>query len=120
MKRRGFLQQATALGLTAATPCLHRVAAAPPVSAEVRGHVVVGEQPLAGVRDSDGYRVVTTDDSGRFSISVDPDSGPFLFVTAPSGYRIDRFYVPTAQAVKTGPFSAFKPIGNPSIIGRST
>lgn len=103
MKRRMFVQQAAALGFTAATTGWQRLLAAPIAPAEVRGHVVVDSQPLAGVRISDGYRVVTSDASGRFSIPVGPRSGPFLFLTTPSGYWTDEFYVPTAQAVKTPP-----------------
>lgn len=103
MKRREFIQQASALGLTVATTGWQRLLAAPVTPAEVRGHVVAGAQPLSGVRVSDGYRVVLTDDSGQFSIPVGPDSGPFLFVTTPSGYWTDRFSVPTALAVREAP-----------------
>ena len=102
MKRREFVQQAAAIGLTVTTGW-QRLPAAPVPPAEVRGHVVCGAQPLSGVRVSDGYHVVLTDGSGRFSMPVGPDSGSFLFVTTPSGYWTDRFYIPIALAVKESP-----------------
>ncbi len=103
MDRRTFLQQATALGLTVATPGWRRVLAVPIPSAEISGHVVAGKQPLSSVRVSDGFRVARTDAAGRFQIKAGPQSGPFLFVTIPQGYWTDRFFIPTAMAVGHSP-----------------
>jgi UDP-2,3-diacylglucosamine pyrophosphatase LpxH len=111
MKRREFIQKAIALGLTAGTAGWQRLLAAPIPPAEVRGNVVVENRPLAGVRVSDGCRVVATDASGEFSIQVGPDSGPYLFVTTPTGYWTDQFYLPTASAVAQRPVFRLKPSG---------
>ena len=79
--RRTFLQQAASVGLAVGTGDWCRALAAPVPSTEIRGSVVSGKKPLAGVRVSDGLRVVQTDASGDFRIRVGPDSGPFLFLS---------------------------------------
>lgn len=101
--RRSFLQRATALGLSVATPAWCRVLAAPIPATEVHGAVVSGKTALGGIRVSDGRQVVQTDAAGEFRIRVGPESGPFLFVTTPRGYWAQRFYVPTATAAKRRP-----------------
>lgn len=109
MKRRDFIQQAAALGLvTAGGPWQQQLLAGPVAPTEVRGHVVAGNDPLPGVRVSDGYRVATTDASGQFSIVVGPHSGPFLFVTTPTGFWADAFFLPTVQATQTPPVFRLK------------
>jgi UDP-2,3-diacylglucosamine pyrophosphatase LpxH len=101
IKRRQFVEQAAALGLM--TSGWQRLLAAPVDSTEIHGHVVCGREPVTGVRVSDGYRVAATDDSGRFSIQVGKDSGPFLFITVPKDYWTNQFYLPTALAVREPP-----------------
>lgn len=103
MDRRTFLQRAASVGLAAATPAWHRALAAEIQPAEVRGHVVSGNEPLAGVCVSDGFRVTRTDSSGEFRLSVGPDSGPFVFVTVPPGFWTDRFFHPTVMAAEKQP-----------------
>lgn len=103
MDRRTFLQQAASVGLAVATPSWRSALAAEIQPAEVRGHVVSGSEPLPGVRVSDGFRVTRTDSSGEFRLSVGPDSGPFVFATAPRGFWTDRFFHPTVMAAKQQP-----------------
>ena len=93
MDRRRFLRSAGALGLAAGLPSTVRAGAD-----LCRGTVAGGGRPLPGVRVSDGCRVVTTDADGRFTLPLDGDSGPFVFVTTPAGYWTDAFYVPAARA----------------------
>lgn len=69
--------------------------------AEYRG--VCRSQPLAGVRVSDGYRVVVTDSSGGFVIPVGRDSGPFLFTTTPAGYWTNQSFIPITSALVRRP-----------------
>ena len=112
--RRTFLQQAASVGLTVATGSCGQAMAHlghPVPSTEVRGSVVSGPNrtPLAGVRVSDGLRVVSTDASGEFRIRVGRDSGPFLFITTPSGHHCNSFYVTTANAVTTRPLFRLTP-----------
>jgi UDP-2,3-diacylglucosamine pyrophosphatase LpxH len=65
--------------------------------------VVRGEgKPLADVLVSDGCRVARTDAAGRYRLETGPDSGPFVFVTLPSGYWTEDFYVPLKSAVGEG------------------
>ena len=102
MKRREFLSVAARAGLAAgAAAAPTRLLAALPTTT-VRGRVTGAEKPLAGVLVSNGCRVVRTDVGGRYELPVGPDSGRFLFVTTPRGYWTDRFYRPTAEAVRTG------------------
>lgn len=56
-----------------------------------------GEQPLAGIRVSNGRQIVQTDAQGRYELPVTDDT--ILFVIKPSGYRtphsadmLPRFY----------------------------
>jgi len=44
--------------------------------------------------------VVVTDRDGRFAIDSPGDGGPFVFVVLPQSYWSERFYVPTADALK--------------------
>jgi len=106
MDRRTFLQRAASVGLAVATPSWRRALAAGIQPAEVRGHVVSGKEPLPGVRVSDGFRVTRTDRSGEFRLPVGPDSGPFVFVTVPRGFWVDRFYHPTAMGATKQPVFA--------------
>ncbi len=101
MNRRKFLTTATfgatggALAALAADAYLAR-------PRRITGRVTGGDQPLAGVLVSDGCRVAKTDANGRYELTVDSTSGPFLFVTTPRGYWSDAFYVPMRQALQTG------------------
>ncbi|MFC4811955.1 PQQ-binding-like beta-propeller repeat protein [Paenibacillus sp. GCM10023250] len=47
------------------------------------------EKGLAGVRVSDGLSIATTDQRGRYSLSVNPDrrATDIVFVTVPTGYK---------------------------------
>ena len=56
-----------------------------------------GDKPLAGVKVSNGVKIVKTDDKGQYSLPVADDT--FIFVIKPSGYRtllsknnLPRFY----------------------------
>ena len=97
------MQRAASVGLAAATPSWRRALAAEIQPAEVRGHVISGNKPLAGVRVSDGFRVARTDSSGEFRLSVGPDSGHFVFVTVPRGFWTDRFFHSTVMAAQRPP-----------------
>ena len=103
MNRRRLLQNAAGLGLVYRMPGRRWALAGAVPPAEIRGHVVSGAKPLSGVRVSDGYRVVTTNSSGEFSIQVGPESGPFLMVTTPAGYWTNRFAIPLDTAVDRQP-----------------
>ena len=107
--RRTFFQQAASVGLAVGSGSWCRALSAAVPATEVRGSVVSGKTPLAGVRVSDGLRVVHTDASGDFRIRVGPDSGPFLFLTTPSGHWTDSFYIATSDAVKQRPVFRLKP-----------
>lgn len=50
-----------------------------------------GEKVLEGVAVSDGQNVVLTDKDGTFHLSGHTE-GRFIFITTPSGYRIEKFY----------------------------
>lgn len=52
---------------------------------DANGRIEAGEPPLAGVRISDGERIVTSDASGRFRL--ERPSGP-VFVVKPPGHRL--------------------------------
>jgi UDP-2,3-diacylglucosamine pyrophosphatase LpxH len=102
MQRREFIRKAATLGLVATAPA-GPLFAAPATAAVARGHVVADKRPVAGVSVSDGCRVVSTDAAGQFVLPIGPDSGPFVFITIPSGYWTDRFFVPTAEAARKPP-----------------
>lgn len=60
-------------------------------------------QPLPGVFVSNGYRLVATDAAGRYSIDVDVERYPFVFVNAPAGYKPHRaFYTRLEPAASAG------------------
>jgi 3',5'-cyclic AMP phosphodiesterase CpdA len=101
--RRQFAKRAAALGLLSSAANWRDLLAAPIASAVVHGHIVSGGEPVRGVRVSDGYRVVASDESGRFSLQVGRDSGAFVFMTVPDGYWTNQFYVPTGHAVEKPP-----------------
>jgi outer membrane protein assembly factor BamB/predicted MPP superfamily phosphohydrolase len=56
---------------------------------------VNGGGAVAGIVVSDGYSVTTTDDSGRFAL---PAVGPFVFVTRPTGFGADPWFVATSTS----------------------
>lgn len=80
--------------------CTICVSTDPIAAAEISGRVLGGTQPLAGVCVSDGCRVVRTDHAGKYALTVDEQSGHFIFVTIPSGFWTDDYYVPVAAASK--------------------
>ncbi len=55
----------------------------------MRGLVTADGSGLSGVACSDGRSVVRTDADGSFELDV---SGPFVFVTTPSGYATERWF----------------------------
>jgi hypothetical protein len=107
MDRRTFIKYAAAWSLSVGPA--RRLWAG--VSGRIRGRVTTDGKALAGVRCSDGRRVVITDSQGRFAIDVAGDGGPFVFVVTPTGYWTDRFYVPTAHAVKNEVVFNLRPTG---------
>ncbi|HAK97627.1 MAG TPA: hypothetical protein DCM87_22205 [Planctomycetes bacterium] len=100
ISRRAFVRSAAACGLLAGVEARWLRAAAGP--ATVRGTVLCGGAPRAGVRVSDGLSVAATDAEGAFELRVGPESGPFLFVTTPPGFWSPMFYVPVARAAAKG------------------
>ncbi len=98
--RRGFIQRAAAAGFLTGPGV--RWLWAGIENGHVTGTVDGDGEPLRDVRVSDGYDVAITDRSGRFSLQVGPQSGPFLFVVTPSGYWADIVHIPTAQAARKG------------------
>lgn len=59
------------------------------------GRVLAAGAPVAGVRVSDGARVVVTAPDGGYRLPLDPETR-FLMVTTPRGHRADAWYVATA------------------------
>jgi len=98
--RRTFVRRAAACGLLAGLEARWLRAAVD--RATVRGTVLCGGAPRAGVRVSDGLSVATTDAAGAFALDVGPESGPFIFVTTPPGFWSAMFYVPAARAAAEG------------------
>ena len=114
MNRREFLAEtarAGALwGVLGRPGCLF----ARQAPATVAGQVLGGGKPLRGALVSDGCRVVRTDANGRYELATGPDSGAFVFVSAPRGYHADVFYVATAAAAETGRADfRLKPLAQP-------
>jgi hypothetical protein len=102
MNRREFLARSAGLGLLAGASCNPSRILAAQTRQTVRGQVTGGGKPLGEVLVSDGRRATRTDSSGRFELTLGPDSGPFVFVTTPSGYWTERFYVPAGTAAQSG------------------
>ena len=54
----------------------------------VSGRVVADKgEALQGVKVTDGYSLVRTDDQGAYTLDVHPDAG-FVYLTIPSGYEV--------------------------------
>lgn len=102
MKRREFLKVVPQLGLVSGLAPLRTNVLADERKQTVRGRVIGDGKPLVGVLVSNGRRVVQTDSSGEYALSVGQESGRFIFVTTPRGYWIDEFYVPISTAVRSG------------------
>jgi len=68
----------------------------------VRGRVTAEGKGLAGVLVSDGSRVARTGPGGDYELATGADSGPFIFVTTPSGYWTDAFYIRLEKAQAAG------------------
>ncbi len=101
LNRREFLTSVAGTGLAAASLSRTSLAMTVPQTT-IRGRVLGGDKPLAGVLVSDGCRVVATDSDGGYSLPVGEDSGRFLFVTTPRGYWSEAFYRPLVPAAETG------------------
>ena len=98
--RRQFLKQAAlaGAGLTlpaSAWPQLLRARSAAPVQVQGRVRSTDG-QPLAGVRITDGLRIVQTDDAGRYALPS-TTRRPFVYLTLPAGYAIPQNEPGTAR-----------------------
>ena len=101
INRREFLAASARLGLLAGATSLPSRLFAVETRQTVRGRVTGNGKPLGRVLVSDGRRVTDTDSDGSFALAVGPESGPFVFVTTPSGYWADIFYVPLGTAAKS-------------------
>ncbi len=105
MNRRIFISNMAAAGagvalLGAARPAAYGRA---PLTA-IEGFVTAGGKPAAGVRVTDGLRVVRTNAEGRYRLEADP-AQPFVYISVPAGCRIPvgpsgtaRFYQPMPRA----------------------
>jgi outer membrane protein assembly factor BamB len=62
----------------------------------VRGRVTLAGAGLAAVAVSDGLHVVLTGADGGFEL---PGTGPFVFLTRPTGLSTDRWFQPVADEV---------------------
>jgi len=102
IKRREFLAAAARAGLLAGVAGDPRRLFAAGDRQTVRGRVLGGGKPLAGVQVSDGCRVVRTNPDGQYELTTAPDSGSFIFITTPRGYWTEQFYIPMATARRTG------------------
>ena len=67
-----------------------------------------GEEGLAGVPVSDGRRVVLTDRDGGFHLPEGGLSGP-VFVSPPSGWWTDRFWLPPGDELYFGLYAIAEP-----------
>lgn len=72
----------------------------------VNGSLDEGEPPLEGIRVSDGEQIVTTDEQGRYTLSVDDDS--IVFVIKPRGWR-----TPIGEDMLPKFYYIHKPAGSP-------
>jgi outer membrane protein assembly factor BamB len=61
------------------------------MGAHLRGIVAASGRGLEGVSCSDGRTVVRTGPDGSFSIEA---KGPFVFISTPTGYEADPWYLP--------------------------
>jgi len=102
MNRREFLAAAARLGLLAGMASDPRELFAADRRRTIRGRVLAGDKPLEGVLVSDGCRLTRTGHNGEYELAIGPDSGRFVFVSAPRGYRADAFYVPIDTAARRG------------------
>lgn len=92
-------------------------AASPALATEITGVVFedlnadgvrqAPERGLGGVAVSDGTQVVRTDDSGRYTLTIDPDDA-VVFVIKPRGYQVPL----DAQNIPRG-YHIHKPEGSP-------
>ncbi len=67
------------------------------MGAHLRGIVAAGDRGLEGVSCSDGRTVVRTGPDGYFSIQA---TGPFVFVSVPTGYAADPWYLPVDDELR--------------------
>ena len=56
----------------------------------ISGRVLTGNRkPLADIAVTNGEEIVQTDHEGRFALTVDPGTHPFIVAARPDGYRLD-------------------------------
>ena len=99
INRREFLIAGAGLGLTAGAA---RCGFASAGQRKIVGAVLGDGKPLSGVLVSDGCRVVRTNAQGRYELTLDTHSGPFVFVTTPRGYWTEQFYFGSVAAAERG------------------
>ncbi len=77
------------------------------VDGNANGSFDAGEQPISGVRVSNGLDIATTDANGRYELPIEGDA--ILFVVKPPGYGlpVDRDQLPQFYYIH-------KPAGSPS------
>jgi len=113
MERREFICLLAA-GVIAAAASTAWSPSAKASGSTVRGRVVSGGQPLAGVVVSNGRQLTRTNAAGQYSLPAGPDAGRFLFVCCPRGHWTDHFYCPIDQAVRSGKADfALRPVAQP-------
>ncbi len=112
--RRECLRAAARVAFLASLLIGTEMSAAGGDSQTLRGQVLGGGKPLAGVLVSDGCRVARTNTRGDYELAIGPDSGRFVFVTTPRGYWADVFYVPIGEAAAKGRADfALRPVDQP-------
>lgn len=65
-----------------------RIDIAPKATTTIYGAVLCGVKPLEGVEVSDGYEVTTTDSRGVYELNSEKKNG-YVFISVPSGYRVE-------------------------------
>lgn len=60
----------------------------PKATTTIYGAVLCGVKPLEGVEVSDGYEVTTTDSRGVYELNSGKRNG-YVFISVPSGYRVE-------------------------------
>lgn len=91
LSRRRFIQTCTLLGTSVCFAPINSFADLPKSDSEaefvqVKGRVIAKSKGIAGIRISDGKRVYSTDNNGRFEFLTDRS---FVFISYPSGYQFD-------------------------------
>lgn len=87
MNRREFIRSAAAGGLVAVGLAGESAGAATPAPQPLKGKVTGEGRPLSGVTVSDGLNCTATAVDGSWELPA-REGARFVFVTAPSGYRV--------------------------------